>query len=50
MFELVFPHLNFLSIFGRNYLLPNEHPGTLKLDESDGLSGITFLDEEAEDE
>ena len=51
MFEMFYPDLNFLSIFGRNYLFPNEHPGTLfKLDESDGLSGITFLDEEADDD
>lgn len=51
MFELVYPHLDFFSIFRKNYLSPDEHPGNLKLDElSDGLSGITFLDEEAEDD
>ena len=50
MFEMFYPDLNFLSIFGRNYLFPNEHPGTLKLDESDGLSGITFLEEADEDD
>ena len=51
MFELVYPHLDFFSIFRSNYLSSDEHPGNLKLDKlADGLSGITFLDEEADDD